>query len=233
VACAEGWGGGRTSGTGTCRICRRGGGRSVGIPGFGVSVPVQGLADAVGPQCVALAVEVESVRNEQFGSGPTLGVEHGGGDVYVGESWIGRGEVADLFVGTLGQGPEVLAGGAGFDGDEVNVGVGQSAVGFADERFEFEEELFGRFAGGDVIVALVNEDLPGCIAPDESVGQGEQFVHLRPAEAAVDDVPVGEGLGQVVPESEAGAADEEGGAGGRWVSGVLGVEGGEFGGPFG
>jgi len=119
-------------------------GRSVGVVGFGGSVPVQGLANAVGPQCVAVTVEVESVRNEQFGSGPALGVEHGGGDVNVGELWVVGGEVLNHLVGALGQGPEVLAGGAGVDGYEVDVGVGQSAVGFADERFEFEEELFGR-----------------------------------------------------------------------------------------
>lgn len=207
--------------------------RSVGVLRFPVAVPFQCPADAVGPKGVTERVEVESVGNEQFGSGPALGVEHGGGDVNVGELWVGGGEVLNHLVGALGQGPEVLAGGAGFDGYEVDVGLGQSAVGFADKRFEFEEELFGRFAGGDVIVALVNEDLPGCVAPDESVGQSEQFVHLGSAEAAIDDVAVGKGVGQIVPESEAGAADEEGGAGGRWVSGVPGVEGGEFGGPFG
>ena len=70
------------------------------------------------------------------------------------------------------------------------------------------EDFVGRAAGGDVVVAGVEDDRARFVFEDDAVGEVVDVGDRRAAEAAVDDGQVGEGVGRL-PEADRGAADEE------------------------
>ncbi len=180
-----------------------------------------------GPEAVAFVVEVEAVGLEEFGAGLVVGAmvgsEHGGGDVDEVQARGGSAAVADEGIGGVHLGPEVPAGQAGLDGNIEDGGPGQGTADFGGEVFKVGQEHFGGFAGGDVVVAGVQDDGAGGIGEDDAVGVIFGIDEEGAAEAAVDGSEVGEGfLG--IPQADAGAAYEEDRV---WRRGLLGVETGE------
>ena len=95
------------------------------------------------------------------------------------------------------------------------------------EGLEIVEDAIGRAAGGEVVVAGVEDDHARFVFEDDAVGEVVDVGDRRAAEAAVDDGEVGEGVGRL-PEADGGAADEEDRIRGRGVFVVVGFEGGDF-----
>lgn len=173
-----------------------------------------------GPEAVAFVVEVEAVGLEEFGAGLAIGVEHGGGDVDEVQVRGGGAIVAEEGIGGVHLGPEVPAGQAGLDGDIEDGGVGQGATDGGGEGFKVGQEHVGGFAGGDVVVAGVQDDGARGVGEDDAVNVIFGIDEEGAAEAAVNGGEAGEGfLG--IPQADAGTARKEDGPLGRGLLGVL------------
>jgi len=166
------------------------------------------LEDEFVPEAVAFWREVEAVFFEEVGGGWLAGFEHGGGGVEVVETLALLAEFLDGEVCLIHLGPEVPAFGAGFDGEEDDVGLGESGVDFFGEVLEIVDDDFGGLAFADVVIARVEEDGLGLIGEDDALGEVEGIFEFGAAEATVDRDEIGEGFLEV-PEADAGGADEE------------------------
>ena len=126
------------------------------------------------PQAIAFAVEMESVVVEVLRIREPGGIEENGEGVEVGPLGVGIDDLMDPVIG-LALGFEVLeAAGACLDGEIGATGVGKPFTDAAPEFVEVGEDLFGGFAGGDVVVAFVDDDDGGIVGGDQGVEVFEQ-----------------------------------------------------------
>ena len=124
-------------------------------------------------------------------------------------------------------GPEFPAGGAGFDGEVDDPRIWQSFADGVREGLEIGENAVGGAAGGEVVVARVEDDQARFVFEDDTVRIVKDVCNVRAAEAAVDDGETGEGVGGL-PKTDRGAADEEDRILGRSVFAVVVFKGCDF-----
>jgi len=126
------------------------------------------------PLAISFAVEMESVVDEVLRIGKPGGIEEDGEGVEIGPLGIGIDDLMDLVIG-LALGFEVFQpAGTALDGEIGATGVGKPFADAAPEFVEVGEDLFGGFAGGDVVVAFVDDDDGGIVGGDQGVEVFEQ-----------------------------------------------------------
>ena len=127
---------------------------------------LQQLGEQAIPRLVAFVVHVQAVVAEEFSLRLAVGAEERRGGVDVGERalFLLR-KLFDAGVDFLHLRPHFPAGDAGFDREVNEWRVGQVARARLGEKcFEVAEDAVGRAAGGDVVVAGIEDDQPSaCI----------------------------------------------------------------------
>lgn len=173
---------------------------------------------------------MEVVLDEELGTGFAGLIEHGSGEVDVIEEAVAGAFFGDELIGALGEGPEFSAGGAGFDREEVESGVGGVCVEFGDDLLELFEDAFRGDALGEVVVSFVEDDGAGAVLEGKGSEVVEGIVHVAAAETARDDFDGGEVGGDVfVPETDGGTAEGDDGSFGGRIFQIGGFEFFDFG----
>ena len=160
--------------------------------------------------------------------GPRLAVvaEHGRGHVHEQQTLVLLATGCDQGVGLTLDGEALQPAGAGLDGEDDDLGVGQRGLDELHESVEIRQHLRRGLARGDVVVAGVEHDDARGILRDDPRREVDRIGQLRAAEAAVDRRQVGEGLRQL-PHADGGAADENDGVARGRVGAILRLESGD------
>ena len=180
------------------------------------------------PDGVAFGVEVQAIVAEELFAGLAVGAEQRRGDVDVAETVVRLREFFHAGIDCLHLRPEFPASDAGFDRQVENARAGEPVAYGAGKSLEVVENAVGRPAGGDVVVAGVEDDGARLVLEDDAVGVVVDVGDRGAAEAAVDDREAREAFGGL-PEADAGAADEEDGIARDRILAVPLFEGGDFG----
>jgi hypothetical protein len=154
-------------------------------------------------------LEVELVGLVEVEAGAAERVAQGWGDIEEGVLGSAGAIIADervVFFDTVPVGGAV---GRGVAGEEEEVSAGEGFLEALGEGLEAFEDAFGRIAGLEVVGAAVVDEDAGLVGEDELIEAEEEVGGFGAAEGAVADGERCHGLGQVIPEAEDGAADEE------------------------
>lgn len=112
---------------------------------------------------------MESVLDEVPGIGLAGGIKQDGEGVEVGPLGVGIDDLMDELIG-VALGFEVFeAAWTSLDGEVGASGMGKAIVDPTAEFVEVGQDAFRRFAGGDVVVAFVDEDDGGIVGRDQGV----------------------------------------------------------------
>ena len=108
--------------------------------------------------------------------------------------------------------------------DAVDACLGQGGVDLGDEGAGGIADLFGSFAGAEVVAAGVEEDGLGRVGQHDAVGVVQHVGQSRAAETAVDHAMLRKILADIRPTPRIRPADEKDAALGRRRGGIGGFE---------
>ena len=153
---------------------------------------------------------MQPVGQKQLGPGLAFGVEHGAEDVDVADILQCFGVAGNQRVGLPDSGQQGQARGAGLDGDVVDPRARQLGAHALHEAGKAGQHVGGRAALGQVVVARVEQHLPGLVLGHQLARQRAAVGQRRAAKAALQHQRLGaEILRQMRPQANRRAADKQ------------------------
>lgn len=171
---------------------------------------------------------MQPVGQKQLRPGLAFGVEHGAKDVDVADILQRFGVAGNQGVGLPDLGQQGQARRAGLDGDVIDPRARQLGAHALHKAGKAGQHLGGRAAFGQVVVARVEQHLPGLVLGHQLARQRAAVGQRRAAKAALQQHRLGaEILRQMRPQPNRRAANKQHAAAGRALRLVGGGKSGQ------